>query len=365
MTAERVSRALPAIVWWFAALAALVGIYLFRDLLLSVFLAAALAYLLNPVTTWAQGFAIRRDAAVICLYAALGAALILVALVFGSRLKTEAINFVNGLPNVDTQIDAIVCNVNEEAIKTFPAVRPFLPEVHPGQPWATRIFERWGEQPALLLSPLGALFLTALLVPFFAFFFLKDGKRAMGTLMDRLPPRHVETSVAVWCEIDRLIGRYLRGVAMDGIAVGILTSLGLWAAGLPYPMLLGAVTGFANMVPLLGPLLGAASASLVALTQGLGLTGVGRVLLVFVAIKVLDDTVLQPLTIGRSVHLHPLLVVISIVAGEEAFGVLGMFVAVPLVTALGQAVSLLLERQRTLRERRPNSDLEVGPVYVC
>lgn len=365
MTDATPSRRLPSVVWWLSALAGLLALYLFRGLILSVFLAAALAYLLNPVTKWAQGFAIRRDVAVTGLYVVFGAIFLVAVLLFGARLKTEAVNFVNGLPNVDSQIDAIVCSIDDEAIKTFPAVRPFLPEVHPGQPWATRILEKWGESPALLLSPLGALLLSALLVPFFAFFFLKDGKRAMAALMDRLPPRHVETSVAVWCEIDRIIGRYLRGVALDGIAVGVLAALGLWAAGLPYPMLLGAVTGFANMVPLLGPLLGAAAASLVAFTQGLGLTGVGRVLLVFVAIKVLDDTVLQPLTIGRSVHLHPLLVVISIVAGEEAFGLLGMFVAVPLVTALGEAVRLLLERQQTLRERRPSADLDAGPAYVC
>ncbi len=215
--------------------------------------------------------------------------------------------------------------------------------------------------PRALLQAFGTLLTLVVLVPFFAFFLLKDSKRGVAFLMDRIPPRHIETSVALWCEIDQIIGRYLRGVALDGLAVGVLTTVGMWIAGIPYPLLLGAIAGLASVVPMLGIVLGAGAAVLVALTQGLGLKGVGLALLVFAIVKVVDDVVLQPLTIGRSVHQHPMLVVASIVAGGEAFGLVGMFLAVPAITVVQETVRLLLERSRPPGGRTA----EGAPAFIC
>jgi predicted PurR-regulated permease PerM len=89
----------------------------------------------------------------------------------------------------------------------------------------------------------------------------------------------------------------------------------------------------------------------VLLTPGQGLGGVVRVLVLFLFIKVLDDTVIQPLTIGRSVHLHPALLLGSVVVGNHTLGVLGMIVAVPVATVLQETVRLLLEHRRVLARR--------------
>jgi len=75
------------------------------------------------------------------------------------------------------------------------------------------------------------------------------------------------------------------------------------------------------------------------------------VVVLFLAIKVLDDTVIQPFTIGRSVHLHPALLLGSVVVGNHALGVLGMIVAVPAATVLQESVRLLLEHRRALARR--------------
>ena len=94
----------------------------------------------------------------------------------------------------------------------------------------------------------------------------------------------------------------------------------------------------------------------VLLTPGQGLAGVVRVAVLFLAIKVLDDTVIQPFTIGRSVHLHPALLLGSVVVGNHALGVLGMIVAVPVATVLQETVRLLLEHRRVLARRSLRSD---------
>src|SRR5262249_6799052 len=206
-------------------------------------------------------------------------------------------------------------------------------------------------EPTELFQHAGHLFLFTILVPFFPFFFLRDMHRLLALALNRLPPQHVETSVAVWRELNGAIGRYIRGVVLDGLAVGILAAMGLWAVRVPYPLLLGAFAGLANVVPFVGPLLSAAAAGLVVVLSGQGLAGVGRVVALFLAIKVLDDTIIQPFTIGRSVHLPPARPLGSVVVGNHALGVLGMIVAVPAATVLQETVRLLLEHRRALARR--------------
>jgi predicted PurR-regulated permease PerM len=94
----------------------------------------------------------------------------------------------------------------------------------------------------------------------------------------------------------------------------------------------------------------------------MGLGAVVRVIVLFLFIKALDDTVIQPLTIGRSVHLHPAVLLGSVVVGNHALGVLGMILAVPVATVLQETVRLLLEHRRVLARRslRPDVGRLVG-----
>ena len=335
-------------------LAALV--WLARGLVFPLCLAAALAYLLSPAVAWADALAIRRSVAVSALFAVIIAVLAVAGFLLGPGMLAEAAALVDRLPALARQIDVGLDAVVRELAESAPALRRLLPE---GGDWVQRfVLNRGPGEPGDLFEHMGHLFLLVILVPFFAFFLLRDMHRLIALVMDRLPAQHVETSVAVWRELNGVIGRYIRGLVLDGLVVGALAALGLWAARVPYPLLLGAFAGLANAVPFVGPLLSAAAAGLVVvLTPGQGLAGVGRVALLFLVIKVLDDTVIQPFTIGRSVHLHPALLLGSVVVGSHALGVLGMIIAVPVATVLQETARLLLEHRRVLARR----DLRLRP----
>jgi predicted PurR-regulated permease PerM len=324
--------------------------WLARGLILPAFLAAVLAYLLSPAVAWADALAIRRSVAVGALFAAIIAVLVVAAYLVGPVMLAEGAALMDRLPVLARQVDVGLDAVVRELAELAPALRRLLPE---GGNWVQRfVLNRGPGDPADLFEHAGHLFLLAILVPFFAFFMLRDMHRLIAVAMDRLPPQHVETSVAVWREVNGVIGRYIRGLVLDGLVVAALAAVGLWAARVPYPLLLGAFAGVANVVPFVGPLLSATAAGLVVvLTPGQGLAGVGRVVLLFVVIKVLDDTIIQPFTIGRSVHLHPALLLGSVVVGSHALGVLGMIIAVPVATVLQETVRLLLEHRRVLARR--------------
>jgi predicted PurR-regulated permease PerM len=324
--------------------------WLARGMVLPVFLAAALAYLLSPAVAWADALAIRRSVAVGALFAGIITVLLVAGFLLGPGMLAETAALVDRLPALARQIDTGLDAAVRELADTAPALRRLLPE---GGEWVQRfVLSRGPGEPGDLFEHMGHLFLLTILVPFFAFFLLRDMQRLIAFVMDRLPPQHVETSVAVWRELNGVIGRYIRGLVLDGVVVGALAALGLWAARVPYPLLLGAFAGLANAVPFVGPLLSAAAAGLVVvLTPGQGLAGVGRVVLLFLIIKVLDDTIIQPFTIGRSVHLHPALLLGSVVVGSHALGVLGMIVAIPVATVLQETVRLILEHRQVLARR--------------
>ena len=324
--------------------------WLARGLLLPVFLALMFAYLLSPLVARADALAIRRSVAVGALFAILIAVLLVAGLLVGPRMLIETSTLLDRLPALAIQIDSRLDAALRELVETVPVFGRVLPE---GGGWIHQLIpDRPPGDPSEFLEHAGHLFLLTILVPFFAFFLLRDMPRIVTAAMNRLPPQHVETSVAVWRELNGVIGRYIRGVVLDGIVVGILAAVGLWAVRVPYPLLLGAFAGIANVVPFVGPLLSAAAAGLVVLMNpGQGLGGVARVAVLFLAIKVLDDTVIQPLTIGRSVHLHPALLLGSVVVGNHTLGVLGMIIAVPVATVLQETVRLLLEHRRVLASR--------------
>lgn len=324
-------------------------LWLARGLLLPVFLAAALAYLLSPAVAWADTHAIRRSVAVGALFALIVGLLAGAGFLLGPGLLAEGAALLERLPGLARQIDQGLDAVVRELAESAPGVRRLLPE---GGGWVQRfVLDRAPAEPGDLFERAGHLFLLVILIPFFAFFLLRDMHRLIAVVMNRLPPQHVETSVALWREINGVIGRYIRGLVLDGLVVAALAALGLWAARVPYPLLLGAFAGLANVVPFVGPLLSATAAGLVVVLSGQGLAGLGRVVALFLVIKVLDDTLIQPFTIGRSVHLHPALLLGSVVVGNHALGVLGMIVAVPAATVLQETVRLLLEHRRALARR--------------
>jgi predicted PurR-regulated permease PerM len=349
---------------WVAAGGALALGYLFRGLLVPLLMAACLAYLLNPLIAWAQSFGIRRTVAVAGLYLGLVVLLVGAAVLLGPRVRSEVTALGVRLPVLADEVDAALVLAGRDLVQALPAAQRLLPGPEARRGWIDQLIEGRGGRLSDALEQAGHLFLYVILIPFFSFFLLRDTGRLVRLLLDRVPAAHIETSVAVWCEIDRIIGSYLRGVALDGLVIATLASLGLWAVGAPYPLLLGLFAGLANAVPIVGPLLSASAAGLVALTHGQGLARIGAIVVLFLAIKVVDDTLIQPLTIGRSVHLHPALLLASVVAGGQALGILGMVIAVPVATVLQETIRLWLEHRRALARAT-----EIGPPtashFVC
>ncbi len=350
---------------WVLVAAAAVG-YLFRDVLLPALLGALLAYLLNPLVAWVQGFGIRRSVAAGGLFVGVGLIVLGSGFFLVPRYRAEAVGLASSLPSLTATLESGIGRATVEIGEAYPGLKRFLPR-QKEEGWLEKFIERRLGGAADLAGRAGGIVLPTVLVPFFAFFLLRDSGRIIGFLIDRLHPAHTETSVTVCCEIDGIIGRYLRSLALDALVIGIMATIGLWAIGVPLPLLLGAFTALLNPLPYLGPIFAVAAAGAVSLAYGQGLGTIGWILALYVVIRILDDVVISVVTIGGSVHLHPMLMLASILAGENALGLLGMVIAVPVVTVVKESARLILEHRRNLA-RPPLAVAETSADirhYVC
>jgi predicted PurR-regulated permease PerM len=361
------SSAKPSPWLWILGLAAAAGmVYLLRSLMLPILLAAGIAYFLNPIVMKVQDRGYRRDLATIALFVAFLVIVGLAGWLLWPRLKAEGHRIGANLPALTQRLEATLDAARRDALAAAPALSRALPPA--GEPgWLEHWLEKQSGQASALLGQAGSFLFILILAPIFAFFFLRDGGRMLDGAVEKLSARHVETSVAVWCSIDQIIGRYIRGLMMESLCVGALATIGLWLLGVPYPLVLGVFAGAVNPLPYLGAILSLVASLLVAMATQQGAATLGLIVALFLVIRLLDDFVIIPLTIGGSMHLHPALVILSILAGEHALGVIGMVLAVPTVTVLKETGKLLLEHRRMLA-RRDDARLPVAVAtthFVC
>jgi predicted PurR-regulated permease PerM len=355
----------PTIVWALAIIVFVSLVYISSDVVVLIIFSAALAYIINPLVRIVEAAAVKRSLAVTGVYLSIGIFIAIAALLLVPRLRAEIANLSSA--GFTQQLDQSVDKLHREIIEEYPALRQVLGDPEARNERLNQFFERQTSNLPNLLTHAVEIVVVIVLIPVFSFFLLRDSGRLGALLMNRLHPDQIETSVAMWCEIERVIGRYLRGLAIEALAIATIAATGLWALGVNYPLVLGAFSGMANVIPYLGPFLSGTVVAMIAMIQFQSFAPLVKVMLLYLGIKFCDLTVIQTLTVGRSVHLHPILLIASLLVGGHAFGLIGMIVAVPIVTAMQEVIRLLLEHRRRkagirFAGRAPSMPIQ---TYVC
>jgi hypothetical protein len=140
--------------------------------------------------------------------------------------------------------------------------------------------------------------------------------------------------------LNRAIGGFFRGQLVVAVIVGTLVSIGLAIIDLPFWLIIGMIAGLFNMIPLIGPYIGGIPGVIVALTTG-DLTTAILVVVIMVAAQQIDNHFITPYVMQRAVKLHPVLVILALLAGGTLFGFFGLLLAVPAMAAVKILVSHL------------------------
>jgi predicted PurR-regulated permease PerM len=166
-----------------------------------------------------------------------------------------------------------------------------------------------------------------IIIPFIVFYFLKDYDE-IGSLFWRIVPRkwHDESKELIQ-EVNRIIGGYIRGQLFVCLVLAGCSFLAFWIAGVPYPLLLGIIIGVTDIIPYFGPIIGAVPAILIASTVSTKM--IITVIIVVIILQFVESNILGPYIVGKSIHMHPVLIMLALIVGGEIGGIVGMILAIP------------------------------------
>jgi len=342
--------------WTAAAVMVLMFLfYLVRKTLFVFILALLFAYLLSPlVNLLYRALPGRTRAPALALaYVIFVGLVVVMGLQIGSRVVNQAKELARNLP-ADM----------EKWEKPSPDLSPTLNRFR--SQLVRRIDQQVSEGSSQVLSNVaeaGLKFLTvasdlvyAVIIPILAFFFLKDGAMIREHILDLVEagPQRVLLD-DLMADIHLLLAHYMRALVLLSLAAFTAYSIVFSILGVPYAVLLGAIAGVLEFIPMLGPLTAAVIILVVTIVAG-GHTL--AVLLFIVVYRVFQDYILSPHLMGQGVELHPLLVLFGVFAGAELAGIPGTFLSVP-VLALIRILYVRFRRTRVGSRLTP-----VGPVAL-
>ena len=311
------------------------------SLLFMVVLAILFAYLINPLVKMIhKPFQQGRFAGTMPRPVAIALAFLLVfgvvALGIGllsPRVSDQARNFVTNIPTYTTALQSSINDFNHR-----------LDRMRVSDSIQTQINERINSALDSIGTGVSSFFSAAaifavtylpwlILVPILAFFFLKDAQFFRLGLLRMFPVGEWRSRMdAILSDVNDTLTAYTRAQLISCLWIGVVCTIGLYLLGDNYALLLGVLAGIFEFVPIIGPLAIAVIATVVAgFESG---TQAALTAVFFAALRVSQDYVIYPRIVREGIHLHPLAIILSVLAGEQIAGIPGVFIAIPLV-ALG------------------------------
>jgi predicted PurR-regulated permease PerM len=181
-----------------------------------------------------------------------------------------------------------------------------------------------------------------LIIPLWLFYVMKDERAGARFFYSLFHPSVVGDVHAIVGIVNKVLGRYIRGQLFLGLVIGVSSFIGLSLIGLPYALVLAVINGLFELIPIIGPWLGAIPAIIV--TLALAPDKIGLVILFYILLQQVENTLLVPKIQGDAVEINPALLIIALAIGGDVAGVWGLLAAVPLA-AIGRDIVAYLYRR--------------------
>ncbi|MEG6522490.1 AI-2E family transporter [Desulfotomaculum sp. 1211_IL3151] len=316
-------------------------LYLVRGLFVPFILAVVLVYMLNPMVDRMQRRGASRVAAILILY--LGVIIIVTSLLMYGvpRMVNQLERLVESIPLYTDRVKLMVLNIQHsfDHSSVPPGVQQIVDE---------RI--RWVESQLLavvrksidlLMTILSNLF-NVVLAPVLAFYIMKDLDLLKSWARSIIPKEIAADVFYLAKEIDFVFASFIRGHLTVVLIIGVLTSLSFMLIGLEFAAMLGIIAGVTELIPYFGPLIGAVPALAMALLHSKWM--VLKVLVIVFIIQQLEGNIISPRILGQRVGLHPLAIIVALLAGGHLFGIGGMLLAVPLAAMVKIMISFVWQK---------------------
>ena len=338
----------------------LTGLVLLKQILLPFLVGMAAAYMLDPAADRLERLRFTRVTATALITGGFFILLTVVVFLLLPELGRQAADLASKLPNfVDQLRDRLV-----------PFIAGIIEQLGGGAEFSAEGLIRGQASQAvnvvmrsvtsLLQSGVALLNLVALMfvTPIVTFYLLRDWDHMVAQIRGLVPPEHLATADRLGREVDEVLAGFLRGQGMVCGFLAIFYAIGLEATKLDYGLIIGLLTGFFSFIPFIGMAIGMAVGLSVAAFQFQDISMILIVAGIFGLGQFIEGNLISPRLVGSRIHLHPVWMIFSVLAGTTLFGFLGTLLAVPFAAVLGVLIRFGLERyqQSALFDAGDNQD---------
>jgi predicted PurR-regulated permease PerM len=316
--------ALVAITFWL--------LYLFNEVVFILFVAVVIGTVIRPVVVWLYHRGVPRMAGVILVYLALLALLVGFLLLLFPLVAEQGLAIAATLPGNYQSLHAWMVNNSNSLIVSLGG---FLPLTYAGlstvQLTGQGILNSAGQALGVVNGLIQFAFYAAIIL-ILAFHWTLDGPRSVQSLLALLPPDERQSSQALIVAMEGKVSGYVAGQAVLCLAIGAMALVIYWLIGLPNALVLALIALVLEAVPLIGPLLGAIPAAMVALS-----VGPDRLVWVIVGtlvIQQIENSFLAPRVMHKTVGVNPFVSLLAFFAFSTLLGLPGAFMAIPMAAIL-------------------------------
>lgn len=325
---------LMSIVKVFGSIAVLALLWTIRDIIALFFVVLVMVAALSPIVDkWSKKM--NRVIAISIVYILIVGVLALLVTVIVPPVISQIEDLARSLPSyIDNNIGAIgfwkeILKASQESLTSLAGQFAGITN----QIYSTTIN---------FFSGLVAAFTVIVLT----FYLLLEQHGAKKFILQHLPVENRTQVVSVVQKIGNKIGAWLRGQLLLGVIVGTLSGIGLWILGVPYVATLALWAGFTELVPYIGPILGAIPAILIALFQS-PLLGI-LTLALYVVIQQLEASFLVPKIMQKAVGLSPVIIILAVLVGAKLAGLTGVILSIPVAAGIGVIVTEYSQIKKSL-----------------
>jgi predicted PurR-regulated permease PerM len=204
-----------------------------------------------------------------------------------------------------------------------------------------------------MVNILNSIFVIAI-IPFIAFYMLKDIKVLKKAAWYLTPRKWRHQGILFLRDVNESLGSYIRGQLLVCVIIGSVSTVLFWFIDMKYPLLLGFIIGVTNVIPYFGPVIGAVPAVIIAATVSMKM--VIFIVIIIFGLQFLEGNILSPLIVGKSLHMHPLMIMLALLAGGEVSGVVGLILAVPILAIV--KVAILHARNHFIKKKEGTLESE-------
>lgn len=349
-------RQVALLVWTIVGLAVLGWFFLviaeaIRVIWLPIAFAAGIVFLLEPAVKVFERLRLPRLVGALLAFLVMVAVIVAVGALVWPTVQEQGAELIAQLPDLYVSVvdwireAAVRLGLDIDELLSQQAIETWLRDPTNQETIQDLLFG-FGAGAGVVLRGVAETIAVIGLAPVLAIYILVDIKRFQSQGIELTPPRYRPEVAYVGGEVGTAMGSFVRGQLLVALLVGIGSSFGMWAIGLPFWLLIGIIAGFLNLIPFLGPVVGGALAALVALLNGDVWQAVWAVA-IMVLVQQIDNHLITPMVQRARVNLSPLVIVLALIIGGALAGLLGVLVAIP-VTAAVRIVVGHLWRTRVL-----------------